>query len=198
MITLTGKCTIPNLLHSNTAQSRKIDNVPKGAHVQNMNRLIDNIIEPVRKQFKTVRINSGYRSKRLNSAIGGATHSQHCKGQAVDIHIDGKTPKEVAQWIANNLPFDVLINEYDRWVHVSYKSPKKNRGRMRKAVHWFDEFGKRHTKYVKRNYRRPAPKPKPIEHSEAKPIQPEAKDEAAISKSLVRAIKYLLQNFWRS
>lgn len=77
-------------------------------------------------------ISSGYRCSEVNKAVGGVPTSQHCKGMAADIYLDGDTDKESVyfNWIKKNLDFDQLILEGTQkssWVHVSYKSPKLNR-----------------------------------------------------------------------
>lgn len=71
-------------------------------------------------------ISSGYRSPALNKAIGGAAKSQHSRAQAADISVPGMTSKELAEFIALNMPtFDQLIEEFGSWVHVSIaKNPR--------------------------------------------------------------------------
>ena len=84
-------------------------------------------------------ISSGYRSKELNKAIGGATTSQHLLGQAIDIDMDGTpngvTNKMVFDYIKAHLNFDQLINEFDySWVHVSYNPTGKQRKQILDAI----------------------------------------------------------------
>lgn len=121
---------------SSTAKRLKIDNEPKGEHLKNLQYVVDNILEKVRKHFgKPVTINSGYRSPALNKAVGGASTSQHCNGEAADFEINGIANKEVAEWVADNLDFDQCILEFynpkeglnSGWVHVSLKRDGKNR-----------------------------------------------------------------------
>jgi hypothetical protein len=97
-----------------------------------------------------IRLSSGYRSEALNKAIGGAgkvvngkyvASSQHCKGEAIDIDMDGTsiTNKQVFDFIKDNLNFDQLIWEFGTstnpdWVHVSYDSEGKQRKQILKAV----------------------------------------------------------------
>lgn len=86
------------------------------------------VLEPIRAHFgRPIRINSGYRSRTLNAAVGGSNTSQHSLGQAADIEVDGVDNRTLAKWIERNLQFDQLILEGAKrgdpnagWVHVSY------------------------------------------------------------------------------
>ena len=113
---------------SQTAARRGIHNHPGNAAIADLKMLCEHVLEPVRAHFgRPVVISSGYRSPRLNRAIGGSSTSQHCKGQAVDFEIPGVSNVEVARWIEANIGFDQLILEFYRsgqpnsgWVHCSY------------------------------------------------------------------------------
>ena len=124
--------TINELTKSSTAQRLHINNNPTQEVKDNLNKLIDNILDPLRELYgKPIIVNSGYRCTKLNKAIGGAKNSQHLVGQASDIRTVQNTKesnKELFELIKNSkLPFDQLINEYDyNWVHVSY-SPRNRR-----------------------------------------------------------------------
>lgn len=124
--------TINELTKSSTAQRLHIDNNPTQEVKDNLNKLIDNVLDPLRELYgKPIIVNSGYRCTKLNKAIGGAKNSQHLVGQASDIRTVQNTKesnKELFDLIKNSkLPFDQLINEYDyNWVHVSY-SPRNRR-----------------------------------------------------------------------
>lgn len=124
--------TINELTKSSTAQRLHINNNPTQEVKDNLNKLIDNILDPLRELYgKPIIVNSGYRCTKLNKAIGGAKNSQHLVGQASDIRTVQNTKesnKELFDLIKNSkLPFDQLINEYDyNWVHVSY-SPRNRR-----------------------------------------------------------------------
>jgi len=121
---------------SSTAEKHKINNTPSAQHLSNLKAVVDTILEPVRKHFnKPIKINSGYRGPELNKAVGGASSSQHCNGEAVDFEIEGIPNKTVADWVTENLPFDQCILEFynpkeganSGWVHVSYKKTGQNR-----------------------------------------------------------------------
>lgn len=124
--------TINELTKSSTAQRLHINNNPTQEVKDNLNKLIDNVLDPLRELYgKPIIVNSGYRCTKLNKAIGGAKNSQHLVGQASDIRTVQNTKesnKELFDLIKNSkLPFDQLINEYDyNWVHVSY-SPRNRR-----------------------------------------------------------------------
>ena len=131
--------SLSEVTRSETAKRRGISNTPTAEHLENFKKLAENIFEPIREHFGVpIHISSGYRSKELNSAIGGSLSSQHCQGKAIDIDMDdsnsGVTNKMVFDYIKDNLEFDQLINEFDySWVHVSYTNGN-NRGQILKAV----------------------------------------------------------------
>jgi zinc D-Ala-D-Ala carboxypeptidase len=87
-------------------------------------------------------LSSGYRSVALNKAVGGSATSQHSKGEAIDIDMDGHkgpTNAEVFNYIKENLNFDQLIWEFGSktspdWVHVSYKKGGPQRKQILRAV----------------------------------------------------------------
>ena len=131
--------TIEELYASETAKRLNIDNKPTTQKLINLVYLAAYVLEPLRVAMgKPIRISSGYRCEKLNKAVGGVYNSQHLKGQAVDICIDGDITfgRNIFDYIKNHLPFDQLIWEHDRsgtyWVHVSFVFP--DFGRNRKQV----------------------------------------------------------------
>lgn len=124
--------TINELTKSSTASRLHINNTPSQEVKDNLNKLIDNVLDPLRELYgKPIIVNSGYRCPKLNKAVGGARNSQHLIGQASDIRTVTNTKesnKQLFDIIKNSkLPFDQLINEYDfNWVHVSY-GPRNRR-----------------------------------------------------------------------
>jgi hypothetical protein len=116
--------------------------MPTPEHIENFKKLAENIFQPIRKHFgKPIHISSGYRSDALNKAIGGSKTSQHCKGEAIDIDMDGTsiTNAQVFNFIKDNLNFDQMIWEFGTdknpdWVHVSYNSTGKQRKQILKAL----------------------------------------------------------------
>jgi len=123
---------------SETASRRGIDNTPSIAVIENLRLLCENVLQPLRDKYgKPINITSGYRSPKLNKAIGGSTTSQHCFGQAADIQVDRKDYLRVWE-ILKTLPFDQIIWEFGTesapdWIHVSFVQGK-NRGQKLKAV----------------------------------------------------------------
>tara|TARA_Y100001963_G_C6723062_1_gene420039 strand:+ start:655 stop:1110 length:456 start_codon:yes stop_codon:yes gene_type:complete len=124
-------------VYSNTAIRRGIENKPNKEQLVNMKLLAEKVFEPLREWTKgPIKINSFFRCEELNTAIGGSSRSQHCKGQAVDLDdtFKFKTNSEMFHYIKNNLDFDQLIWEFGTeenpaWVHVSYVSEEDNRNR---------------------------------------------------------------------
>lgn len=127
--------TIKELSHSNTAVSKGIDNTPTAAVEENLTRLVDAILDPLRAAYgKPIKVNSGYRSPALNTAINGAKSSQHMTGEAADITAGNAVENEKLYnlIISLKLPFDQLIDESNfSWVHVSHKA-SGNRGQLLK------------------------------------------------------------------
>ena len=82
---LSKNFTLREITRSNTAKRLGIDNEPIKLHMENMQRLVSNLIQPMRDELGPIRITSGYRSPSLNRAIGGSSKSQHCKGEALDL-----------------------------------------------------------------------------------------------------------------
>ena len=112
--------------HSNTAKRLDISNEMSEKHLEHMQGLIDNLIQPLRDSIGPIRISSGYRSPSLNRAIGGSSRSQHSKAEALDLQFwsEGKmNNKVIYDWIIDSgLEFDQMINEFDfSWIHISLK-----------------------------------------------------------------------------
>lgn len=136
--------SLAEVSRSETAKRKGINNTPSGEHLENFKKLAENIFEPIREHFAVpIHISSGYRSKELNSSIGGASSSQHCSGEAIDIDMDGSASgvsnADVFKYIKDSLNFDQLIWEFGSdsnpdWVHVSYESTGKQRKQILKAV----------------------------------------------------------------
>lgn len=131
--------TIKELTASATAKRNGIDNRPTQEVTTALVALVENVLDPLRQAYgKPIVVTSGYRSIKLNKAVGGASSSQHVKGEAADIRSVSDDPKEnkvIFDLIRKlNLPFDQLINEYNYdWVHVSFSRFKK-RGQVLSAV----------------------------------------------------------------
>jgi hypothetical protein len=117
-VNLSPHFTLEELTHTD---HRQFDNTPHAEELLNLRRLAD-FLELVKEQlqFKPIMVNSAYRSKEVNDAVGSKDTSQHRLGCAADIRVPGMTPDEVVRAvIVSKLPFDQLIREFDRWTHVS-------------------------------------------------------------------------------
>lgn len=125
--------TIEEMTKSSTATAKHIDNTPNQTAIDNLTKLIEIVLDPLREWYgKPIKVNSGYRCEALNKAVGSkAKKSQHLYGEAADITVGTKKGnKKLFEYIKDNLPFDQLINESNfSWVHVSYRE-----GRLRKQV----------------------------------------------------------------
>ena len=134
---LSKNFTLSEVTRSNTAKRLGIDNTPKNQHLKNMQRLITNLIQPMRDSLGPIRITSGYRSPELNRAIGGSKKSQHSKAEAVDIQFwsEGQMNNRILyDWVLkSNIEFDQMINEFNfAWIHISLKQ-KNNRKEVLEA-----------------------------------------------------------------
>ena len=128
--------TVDELCASATAKAKGINNKPDIQQTINLVYLAAYVLEPLRIAMgEPIKISSGFRCQALNKAVGGVANSQHCKGQAADLCIDGdlEKGKRWFNYIRQHLPFDQLIWEHDRkgvyWVHVSYVYPDLGKNR---------------------------------------------------------------------
>ena len=110
--------TLAELTHTN---HRTLDNTPNEAETANLQRLAE-FLEQVKSALggKPIMVNSAFRSKAVNDAVGSKDTSQHRLGCAADLRVPGMTPDAVVRAvIAANLPFDQIIREFDAWTHIS-------------------------------------------------------------------------------
>ena len=122
---------------------RTLDNSPDLAALANLHRLAA-FLEQVREVLgnRMVVINSAYRSKAVNDAVGSRESSQHRLGCAADIRVPGMTPDAVVRAVlASGLAYDQLIKEYDAWTHISI--PNAPDAYARKMVFIIDKTGTR-------------------------------------------------------
>lgn len=118
----TGRCSECRLTQPATKLPDGIENNLKG--------LVTAVLEPVRERLgKPIMVNSGFRCPVHNRAVGGATGSQHVKGEAADVTLvqgSGCRVNDLAKAIVANGTWDQLIL-YPTFVHVSYKRGGGNR-----------------------------------------------------------------------
>jgi len=115
---MTPNFTLSELTHTD---HRTLDNTPNDTERANLQRLAE-FLELVKVALggKPIVVNSAFRSKAVNDAVGSKDTSQHRVGCAADIRVPGMTPDQVVRAvIAANLPFDQIIREFDAWTHVS-------------------------------------------------------------------------------
>jgi|TARA_A100001015_G_scaffold4632_1_gene5908 zinc D-Ala-D-Ala carboxypeptidase len=126
---LTTNFSLAELTASQVAARQGINNNPTAGQIENLKRLCESILQPIRNHYDSpVIISSGFRTPELCVLIGSSIDSQHAKGEAADLQVSGVDNKKLAEYIKNNLDFDQLILEFYResegpqsgWVHVSY------------------------------------------------------------------------------
>jgi putative chitinase len=115
---LTEHFTLEELTHTD---HRELDNTPNDAELENLKRLAK-FLEQVKTVLggKPIMVNSAFRSKAVNDAVGSKDTSQHRIGCAADLRVPSMTPDEVVKTIiASDLGYDQVIREFDRWTHIS-------------------------------------------------------------------------------
>ena len=145
---LSRNFTLSELIKSDTAIRRGINNNPNAEQIEKLKDLCENILQPVRDHFGRVKVTSGFRSPELCVAIGSSVNSQHAKAEAADFEVIGTDNAELADWIYKNLEPDQLILEYytpgepnSGWIHCSWVPE----GRRAQFMHAYKFDGK--TKY---------------------------------------------------
>ena len=122
---------------------REFDNTPTDTELANLVRLA-NFLEEVKVVLnnKPIMINSAFRSKQVNDAVGSKDTSQHRIGCAADIRVPGMTPDEVVRAvIGSKLPYDQVIREFDRWTHISVPNQSADKPRQKALI--IDKAGTR-------------------------------------------------------
>ena len=135
--------TLEELTSSEVAARMGFDNTPNEDEIQNLRRLAA-LLESVKSAvgMKPVMINSGFRSKPVNDAVGSKDTSQHRLGCAADIRVPGMTPRQVVDaCIANGVPFDQIILEFDSWTHISVPNTPDAKPRGQRLI--IDKAGTR-------------------------------------------------------
>jgi len=122
---------------------REFDNTPTDTELANLVRLA-NFLEEVKVVLnnKPIMINSAFRSKQVNDAVGSKDTSQHRIGCAADIRVPGMTPDEVVRAvIGSKLSYDQVIREFDRWTHISIPNLSVDKPRQKALI--IDKAGTR-------------------------------------------------------
>lgn len=131
---LSRHVTIQEFSYSPTAIKKGIHNVMNSIQVNNAIQLCENVFEPLRKHLNApIKISSGFRCNQLNKLIGGASASQHTKGEAFDLEL---TDRKLFDWILKNVEFDQAIYEFGNdthanWFHISYRKGNNRKQALR-------------------------------------------------------------------
>ena len=137
---LTEHFTLEELTHTD---HRELENIPNETELTNLKRLAE-FLETVKGVLggKPIMVNSAFRSKMVNDAVGSKDSSQHRVGCAADIRVPSMTPDEVVKAvIASGIGYDQIIREFDRWTHISV--PNDPNGTPRKQALIIDKQGTR-------------------------------------------------------
>lgn len=123
MLSLSPHFTLEEMIASDTAAARGIDNTPSAEVIQNLTKTAQHM-ETVRAALghRVISVTSGYRCTTLNVAIGGVPTSAHCLGYAVDFTCPSFGDVfATARFLSNSgILFDQLIYEFRDWVHISF------------------------------------------------------------------------------
>lgn len=132
---LSPNFTLEELIASEVAQRKGLDNTPNATEVANLVRTAE-LLEKVRALLgKPILVNSAFRSKSVNDAVGSKDTSQHRIGCAADIRVPGMTPKEVVRaCIDGGIPFDQIIEEFGSWTHISVPNTKEQQPRRQALI----------------------------------------------------------------
>ena len=137
---MTPHFTLEELTHTD---HRTLDNTPNEQELANLQRLAE-FLEEVKEALggKPIMVNSAFRSKQVNDAVGSKDSSQHRIGCAVDIRVPQLTPDQVVKTIiASGLPYDQIIREFDRWTHISIPNTPETAPRKQALI--IDKTGTR-------------------------------------------------------
>ena len=127
---LSKNLTLNEVTKSNTAVNLGINNEPNAEQLENLKTIANEVFQKIRDHFGVpIKVSSGFRSEALNKKVGGSKTSDHMKGCALDIDMDGipgnVTNRDIFNYIKNNLVYRQLIWEFGSnknpdLVHVSY------------------------------------------------------------------------------
>ena len=132
--------TLEELCHTD---HREIDNTPNADEIANLTRLAS-FLEQVKTVLggKPIMVNSAFRNKALNDAVGSKDSSQHRVGCAADLRVPSMTPDEVVRAvIASGIGYDQVIREFDRWTHISVPNHAGDKPRQQALI--IDKSGTR-------------------------------------------------------
>ena len=140
MTQLSPHFSLEELTHTD---HREFSNEPNESETANLKRLAG-FLEQIKALLggKPIMVNSAFRSKAVNDAVGSKDSSQHRVGCAADLRVPGMTPDEVVKAIiGSGLPFDQVIREFDRWTHISVPNTPETNPRRQALI--IDKMGTR-------------------------------------------------------
>jgi len=140
MTQLTENFTLEELTHTD---HRQFDNTPNETETANLQRLAE-FLERVKivLRGKPIMVNSAFRSKQVNDAVGSKDSSQHRVGCAADIRVPLMKPDEVVRALmASGLEYDQIIREFDSWTHISIPNHHEDKPRRQALI--IDKAGTR-------------------------------------------------------
>ena len=133
-IKLSKNFTLREMVYSSTARRLKIDNTPNAQEFENLKKLCQTVLQPIRdKRGGAIVVTSGFRCAQLNKAVGGVPTSEHQKGMAADITLGNpRLNKNLFNLIvkmiqSKEIQVGQLIDEYNyRWIHISIPGNRFN------------------------------------------------------------------------
>jgi putative chitinase len=140
MTQLSEHFTLEELTHTD---HRELENIPNETELANLKRLAE-FLETVKTVLggKPIMVNSAFRSKAVNDAVGSKDTSQHRVGCAADLRVPSMTPDEVVKAIiASGIGYDQIIREFDRWSHISIPNHEGDKPRQQALI--IDRLGTR-------------------------------------------------------
>lgn len=134
MTKLSKNFSLNELTYSSTARANKVDNVPDRWELDNLKKLCNNILQPIRNKWgDSIFVTSGYRNPIVNRLVGGSSTSQHMEGKAADITVGSKEGNKklfdmIVQMLENEeITVGQLIDEKNySWIHISLPYKKVN------------------------------------------------------------------------
>jgi zinc D-Ala-D-Ala carboxypeptidase len=131
-VNLSQHFSLADMTFSQEAARRGWSNNPSYVQAEALKNLCVHILEPLRDYTGLpISVDSGFRNDKVNEIVGGDPISQHLRGEASDMRINGMAVSIVIATIRKlKLPFDQLIDEFGRWTHVSHCADRKNRGEV--------------------------------------------------------------------
>lgn len=140
---LTSNFTLREMTRSTIAELRGLDNTPTPGEIERLRTLCQKVLQPARDALGPIKVNSAFRSREVNEAVGGVSNSAHRLGYAADVELgnDNIRNRELALWIVDNKmsEIDQIILEFGtlnrpEWIHVSVEPRRPKRQQILRAT----------------------------------------------------------------